>query len=155
VPVIDQVLVPAPQTRQPLQTLLGIPDIQVLGIESHLDHFSDQPARHRVRVSLDMEQAAAVHPTAQPSTCLQPQRRQGPQDLQLLDQALVPTRVKLAEQLSQEIPVLVPASEVSAVAQQQRLLHCLLEPPVPLFDVAVLVAVACLDLLAQQPIMLQ
>jgi hypothetical protein len=61
----------------------------------------------------------------------------------------VPTRIKLTEQLSQEIPVLVPTSEVSAVAQQQRLLHCLLEAPVPLLDVAVLVAVACLDLLSQ------
>lgn len=154
VPVVDQVLVPTAQTRQPLQPLLGVPHVQMLGVQPHLDRFTEQPARHRIGVPLDVDCAAAVHPTPDLLERLQPQRRQRPQDFQLLGQPLAPARIELTELLPQELQVLVPAGEVPAAAQHQRLVHGLLEAVVPLLDVAVLVGVARLDLLGQQPVML-
>jgi len=68
-------LVPASQTRQALDQLLGVPDLQVLDIQPGLDLLADQPARHRVAVPLDMDQAALVHATTPPLTGFQPPRR--------------------------------------------------------------------------------
>jgi hypothetical protein len=148
------VLVPAAQTRQSLQPLLRAPHVQVLGIQPHLDHFADQPARHRVGVPLDVDRAAAVHATAELLERLQPQPRQRPQPRAFFLQTLHTPRIELTEQLPQEGQVVVSAGEVPAAPQHQRLVHGFLEPSVPLLDVAVLVRVARLDLLGQQTIML-
>jgi hypothetical protein len=153
-PVVDQRLVPTPQTRHLLQPLLGIPHLQVLRVQPHFDHFTNQSARHRIRVPLDVQRAAAVHPTLHLPERLQPPLRQGPQDRQLLGQPRAPAGIELTEQLPQEGAVLVTAGEVPTAPQQQRLLHGLLEAMVPLLDVAVLVGVVRLDLLGDQPIMI-
>jgi len=153
-PIADQALVPAPQTRQPLQPLLGIPHVQMLGVQPHLDHFADQPARHRVGVPLDVQRAAAVHATADLLERLQPQHRQRPQQRALFLQTLHTPRIELTEQVPQEVQVLVPAGEVPAATQHQCLVHSVLEAVMPLLDVAVLMGMARLDLLGQQPIML-
>jgi hypothetical protein len=75
VPIVDAVLVSAPQARQPFDQLLGIPDFHVLGIQPGLDLLADQPTRHRVAVPLHVDQAALVHATALSLACFQPPRR--------------------------------------------------------------------------------
>jgi len=154
VPVVDALLVPAAQTRQTLQPLLRVPHLQVLGVQPHLDQRAQQSARQRVGVPLDVDRAALIHPTPDLLERLQPPRRQRPQHLQLLGQPLLSPRVELAEQVPQELRVLLSAGEVPAAAQHQRLVHRFLEPSVPLLDVAVLVTVARLDLLWNQRIMI-
>jgi hypothetical protein len=154
VPVVHPLLVPATQTRQPFDQLLRVPHLDLLGGQPGLDHLADQPARHRVAVSLDVDQAALIHPTAQLLERLQPSSRQWSQPLTLLLKPLPTASVQLTEQPPQKLLVLHAAREVPAAAQQEGLFHRLLESPVPLLDVAVLVGVACLDLLGQQRIMI-
>jgi hypothetical protein len=65
VPVVHPLLVPAPQTRQAFEQLLRVPHLDLLGVQPGLDLFTDQPARHRVAVSLDVDQTALIDPAAQ------------------------------------------------------------------------------------------
>lgn len=148
VPVIHLLLVPAAQTRQAFDQLLRVPHLDLLGGQPGLDHLADQPAWHRVTVPLDVDQAALVHPATQLLERLQPPRRQQSQPLALVREPLPTPRVELAQQPTQELLILHAADEVPTATQQQGLFHCLLETPVPLLDVAVLVRVVCLDLLA-------
>jgi hypothetical protein len=153
VPVVHALLVPAPQTRQPFDQLLGIPDLHVLGIQADLDRLADEPTRHRVAVPLHMDQAALIHTTTPPLARFQPPRRQGLQHGQLFRQSLTTIRVESVLQLTQKTVVLFSAGKIPAATQQQRLVHGLLESPVPLLDVAVLVAVGGLGLLADESVM--
>jgi hypothetical protein len=134
--------------------LLRVPHLQVFGVQTHLDRFADQSARHRVGVPLDMDRAAAIHPASELLEGLQTPRRQWPQHTQLLRQPLLPTRVELTEQAPQELLVLGTAGEVPAATQHERLVQGFLETSVPLLDVTVLVRVVRLDLLTDQPVMI-
>jgi hypothetical protein len=102
-----------------------------------------------------MDQAALVHATTPPLARFQPPRRQGLQHGQLFRQSLTTARVEPLLQLTQKTVVLFSADEIPAATQHQRLVHGLLEPPVPLLDVAVLVAVGGLGLLTDKSVMTQ
>jgi hypothetical protein len=71
VPVINRVLAPAPQARQALHQLLGIPDLDLLHADPDLDLRADQPRRHRVGVVLHNNGATPTHPHALPLQRLQ------------------------------------------------------------------------------------
>jgi hypothetical protein len=152
VAVVHPALAPPAQPRQHLDPPLGVPDLQVLDEQPHLHLLADQPAGHRVAVAADVDQAALVHPRPQPLARLEPPRRQGPQHRHLLRQPRPPAGVQLRQQLPQEGHVGVAVGEVPAAAQPQCLVHRLLKAAVPLLDVAVLVGVARLGLLAGQPV---
>jgi hypothetical protein len=62
VPVGDPVLAPATQPRQALHQALGVPDLDVVGVQPGLHPFPDQTAGHRVRVAADVDGAATIHP---------------------------------------------------------------------------------------------
>jgi hypothetical protein len=61
VPIINRVLTPAPQARQSLHQLLGIPDLDLLHADPDLDLRADQPRRHRVGVVLHHDGATPTH----------------------------------------------------------------------------------------------
>jgi hypothetical protein len=155
VAVVDPLLVPATQPRQPLDQLLRIPHLHVLGIQPGLDVLADQSARYGVAVSLDVNQATAVHATAPPLARFKPSRRQRPQYGQLLSQSVTPTGIELLLDAVQKPRVLFAAGKISTIAHQQRLRHRLFEAPVPLLDVAVLMRVVGLDLLTDHPVVIQ
>jgi hypothetical protein len=121
VPVGDPVLPPATQARQALDLVLGVPDLDVVGVQARLHPFPDQPAGHRVRVAGDVDGAATIHPHPDALAGVEPLPRQGPQQGQLLDQPRLAAAVPLGEQLPQERLVRRPADEVTAAAQHQRL----------------------------------
>lgn len=75
VPVIHPLLVATPQTRQPLDQMLRVPDLHPFGIKPRLDHLADQPAGHRVAVPLQVNQAARIHATGPLLTRFQTPRR--------------------------------------------------------------------------------
>ena len=154
-PVVDAVLVPAPQPGQHLDPLLPVPDLQVLDEQPHLDRLADQPTGHRVAVAADVNQAALIDLHAQPLARLQPPHRQRPQHGDLLGQPRPPPGVELLQDLTQKLRVRLAAGEVAAAAQHQRLVHRLLETPVPLLDVAILVSVVGLNLLPHESVVLQ
>lgn len=153
VPIVDPVLVPAPQPRHSLDQLLGIPDFQVLGIQPGFDLLADQPARHRVAVALHVDQTPLVHATGLPPARFQPTRRQRPQHRQFLGQSRTPPGVELLLQPLEPAGVLATVGEIPAAPQHQRLVRRFLETPMPLLDVAVFVGVVRLDLLAHHPVM--
>jgi hypothetical protein len=155
VPVVDAVLAPAAQAWQPLDPLLGIPDLDVVGVQAGLDPFADQPARHRVGVAADVDGAARIHPHLHAPGCVEPSGRQRPQHGQLLREPCLPALVPLGEQLPQERFVGRPAGEVAAAAQHQRLVQRPLELPMTLLHVAVLVRLRRVDGLALQAVVPQ
>jgi hypothetical protein len=154
-PVVDAVLAPAPQPRQRCYLLLGVPDLDPLGVQPGLDPLADQPTGHRVDVALHTDGAARLHPHPQPLARLQAVSREWPQQGQFLGQTGLPTGVALGKQLPQEHHVGIAASEVPAATQHQGLVQASLELMVALLHVAVLIALASLDGLALQAVVLQ
>ena len=127
----------------------------MFGIQPDLDPRADQPAGYRIAVPLDVDQAATIHPAAAALAGFQPPPRQRPQHPQLLGQPLTPTGIELLLQLTQKMLVGVAAGKVTAATQQQGLVQRLFETPMPLLDVAVLMGVIGLDLLADHPVVIQ
>jgi hypothetical protein len=155
VPVGNVVLASATQPRQTLDLTLRVPDLDVVGVQTHLHPFADQAAGHRVGVAADVNGAATVHPHPDALVGVEPLPRQRPQQGQLLDQSRPPALVPPGEQLPQERLVRRPAGEVPAAAQHQRLIQRPLELPVALLHVAVLVRLRRVDRLALQAVVPQ
>lgn len=148
-------LAPAAQARQRIHTPLPVPDLDALREHAGLDPLADQPARDRVHVLVHVDRAAAVHPHRHPFARLQTPRRQRSQHGHFLSEARLPTRVLLREHLTQEPFVRRAAGKIAAATQEQRLVQGTLETVMTLFDVAVFVAVARMDGLAPQTVVLQ
>lgn len=155
VPVLDPLLAPTAQPRQPLHAPLCVPDLDPLRVHPRLHPLPDQASRHRVGVALDVDRAAPVHPHAPVLVRLQAPARQPPQPGPLLRQTLLPVGIELFEQLLQEALVFRPTAEVPAAPQQQRLLQGSLELPVALLAVAVLVGLPRLNRLTFQAVVTQ
>ena len=101
-----------------------------------------------------MDGAATVHPHLEPLARLQTPLGQGPQPGQFFSQADLPSGIGLLEALPQKRLIGIPAGEVPAAPQHQRLLQGSLELTMALLDVAVLMALACLDGLGLQTVVL-
>jgi hypothetical protein len=155
VPIVNVMFVPATQTRQSLHQLLPVPHLQVLHVHTHFHVLADQSARHRVTVALHVNLTPRVHPGTHTLARFQAPCRQCLHLRQLLRQTLAPIGVELVHKLPQKVLVLHPARKIPAATQQQRLLDRFLETPMPLLHVAVLVGVTRLDLLADQPVVIQ
>lgn len=151
-PIFDPVLASPPQPRQLLDPPLGVPHLDPLSVQPRLDLLTDETARHRIGVPLDVDRAAGVHPHRPPLARLQAPRRQRSQLGQFLRQALLPGGIELREELTQKRLVGPAAVEVPAAAQQQRLFQSPLELAVALLDIPILVALARLDGLRLQTV---
>ena len=119
VPVLDAVLAPAAQPRQPFDLLLRVPHLQVVGVDADLDPLADQPADHRVGVAADVDGAATIDAHRHSLAGVQTLRRQRPQHGCLLLEAPEPAPVALGEQRTHERRVVGAAGEVATAAQQQ------------------------------------
>jgi len=64
VTVIDRMLAAADQAWHPLDFGVRIPDLDEVSVDHHVDLLPNQPARHRIRVPLDLDRAAAADPDA-------------------------------------------------------------------------------------------
>jgi hypothetical protein len=155
VAILDPVLAPPTQPRQPLHALLRVPHLDLLRVQPRLHPLADQTARHRVDIVLDMDGAARVYTHRPTLARLQTPSRQRPQQGQLLGQTLLPARVALPEQSAQELLIRRSAVEVPAATQQQRLFQRSLELVMALLCVPVLVGLPCLDRLALQAVVPQ
>lgn len=116
VPVVDAVLAPPPQPGQVRHPLLGVPQLDPLGVQAGFDPLADQPAGHRVDVAFHAGGAAGLHTHAQPLERLQTAGRQRTQHGPLLAQARLPCGVELDEQVLQEGGVGIAAGEIAAAA---------------------------------------
>jgi hypothetical protein len=155
VAVVDLVLALAAQPRHLLDRPLRVMNLDLVRGQPDLDPLADQPAGHRVGVAQHVDGAAAVHAHLEAPGRLQAGRRQPAQQRQLLVEALLAALVELAEQRPQEAGVLIPALEVAAAAEHQRLAQGALEAVVALLAVAVLVRLPDVDGLRLQAVVPQ
>ena len=155
VPVGDVLLAAAAQTRQAFHQTLGIPDLDMVGMQAGLDPLADQSAVHRIGVAADVNGAARIHAHTHPLAGVQTLRRQRLQHRQLLAQPRLPTLIPLLEQLPQERLIRRPADKVAAATQQQCLVQRPLELAMALLHVAVLVRPGRVDGLPLQAVVPQ
>lgn len=155
VPIIDPLLATATQTRQLLHTLLPVPHLQVLRVDAHLDLLADESAVHRIDVVLYPDQAAARDRHAQTLAAFQASRRQRPQHRPFFGKTSLPLAIPLPCYFLQEARVLRAAGKIPAAAQQQRLLHRVLEMPMRRFHIAIFMRCADVDPLAHEAVMAQ
>jgi hypothetical protein len=72
VPVVHRRAVPAHQPRQRIDERVRVPDLDPVGEQSGLDPLADQPAVHRVGVTVNVNQTAGVDPAPHFQTRRQP-----------------------------------------------------------------------------------
>ena len=155
VPVVDVMLVLAPQARHPLHQVPGIPDLDLLQADACLHLGAQQAGRHRVGIVFDPNRTAAAHDHALPFQALQPTRRQGMQVRQLLGELGCPARIAPGEHIQHQGPVRLAAGKIPAATQQQRLLHGRLEMPMRRLHIAILMAAGRVGRLRLHPVMTQ
>ena len=151
-PVLHRVFVSADQTRQRVGEPIRVPQLDTIGVETSLDRLADQPTVNRVRVAVDVDQAARIDPTPQAQTAIDPRGRQRAQRRQLLVEAVPATGVACGDQILKERDVLLTAREVATAPHQERLVECGLEVPVGRLVVAVLVGLTHVDPLSGQTV---
>jgi hypothetical protein len=155
VPVVDSVPVAADQPRPCFHTPIREPHLDAVGIEPRFHPLTDQPAVHRIRVAVNVNQAAAVDAAAHFQTRRQPRIGQVVQRCQLLGEAILTPGVPRPRQVLEELRVLVAAGEVTAAAEQHGLVDRGLEVPVRRLRIAVLVRLPHVDPLTRQTVMRQ
>jgi hypothetical protein len=155
VAVFDAMLAAATQSRQAFHLLLGVPNVEVVGVETDLDAFADQPTGDRVGVAADVDRAAAMHAHRHTLTGVEPLCRQRPQQGQLFFQPLDAPLVALREQLTHELLVVAAAGKIAAATHHQGLIEGAFELAMALLHVAVLVRPRRVDGLALQTVVVQ
>jgi hypothetical protein len=154
-PVMHRVLVPPHQPRQRAGELIGVPDLDAVGVESGFHPFADQPAVDRVGAAVDADQAPRIDPATHLPATVQTHRRQSLQRRDLFGEALSSGLVANGHDPVQEVRVLLATDEVPAATQQQRLIDGGLEVVVRRLGVAVLVRLPGVDPLARQAVVIQ
>jgi hypothetical protein len=155
VAVVDRVPVAADQPRQRVNVPVRVPDLDAVGEQPGFDLLADEPAVDRIRVAVNVDQAAGIDPAGHLQTGRQPLLGQGSQDRQLFREAIRAAGVPRRHDLLQEGRVLRTAGELAAAAEQQRLIDGGLEVPVRRLRVAVLVRLSHVDPLARQSVVRQ
>ena len=130
VPVVDGVPVAAHQPRPRFHTPVREPHLDAVGIEPRFHPLTDQPAVHRIRVAVNVNQTAAVDATTHLQTRRQPRVGQVGQRPLFLGETILTPRVPRLPQILEELRVLLAAGEIAAAAEQQRLIDRGLEVPV-------------------------
>ena len=155
VPIVDGVLVASHQPWQGVHATSRVPDFHAVRVQPGFDLLANQPAVHRVRVTMDVNQASRVHTHRQTQAALQALVGKRPEQRQLFGVTLAASCVALVQQFAQERQVILAAGEVPTATQQQGLIHRSLEVTVRRLRVAVLVRLTHIDPLARHTVMVQ
>jgi hypothetical protein len=153
VPVIDGALVTPHQPRHRVDRLVAVPELDSFSVQPHLDLLSHQAAVNAVGVALHLHETSRVDTRRQPQHTVESRRRQRLQGGEFLGVAIGSRHIPKRHDLLKKGRVLVPAGEVPAAAQQQGLIHGVLEVSVRRFGIAVLMRLAHIDPLADQTVM--
>jgi hypothetical protein len=130
VPVMHGRVIPADQTRQRVDALVGVPNFHAVGKQPCLDHLADQAAMDRIDVAMDVNQTARVHPARHLQTRRQTLLGKTFEHGLFLGKAVAAAGVADLHQVVQEAHVVCAAGEVAAAAEEQRLIDHALEVPV-------------------------
>jgi hypothetical protein len=137
-PVIDAMVVRAPQPWQRELELVGIPDLDRFGADARFDHFPLEPGRHRIGVLQHADRGSLAHLHPQAHERLQSACGQVTQVCHFLGDLQPSASIASIAHLIEECLVLLTAGKIPAATQQQRLLHGRLETVMGLFAIAVL-----------------
>ena len=116
-PIVHRVLVATDQARQRIDVPIGVPDLNAIGEQLGFHLFTDEAAVHRVRVAMDVDQAAGIDPASHLQTRRQAIVGQVAQCLPFLGEAILSASVPRQDQLLQEVRVLLAAGEVATAAE--------------------------------------
>jgi hypothetical protein len=76
VAVLDAMLASTPESRQGVQLLGPVPDIERVGPDVNVNLLADQSARQRIGVAADVDRAPRIDSCLEPASHLQPASRQ-------------------------------------------------------------------------------
>jgi hypothetical protein len=116
VPIVDLMLGLAPQTRHPLQQLLGIPHLDLLHAYPHFDLLTDQARWYRVGVLFHPNGAATPYPHPLSFQRLQALSRQGAQLYHLRRKLHCPAGIPLGLDGLHQVPIVRARAEIPAAA---------------------------------------
>lgn len=146
VPVIDDVLAVARQSRHRLDLAARPPDFDHVGVDHHVNVHADQPTGNRIRVAADLNRAAAADlDAADTLPMIELARRQLAEARLLLGELVDAARIPFVDQPHQKLFVLLPAGEVAAATQQERLIDGRFQMAVRRLDVTVLMRLSSVD----------
>jgi hypothetical protein len=143
--IVNGVLVAADQARPTLHMVIRKPDLDAVGVEPGFDLFADQSTRHRIRVAMDVNQAAGVDAAGHLQATVEPSIGQCAERRRLFGEAVAPAGVANRHHVLQEIHVLLAAGKVAAAPQEQCLIHGGLEVPMRRLAIAILVRLPNVD----------
>lgn len=155
VPVMHRVLVPTHQPRQRVGELIGVPDLDAVGVEPGFHPLADQPTVHRVGAAVNVDQAPRIDAATHLPATVQTRLGQSLQRRDLFGEAFPPGVVAALHDPVQEARVLVTTGEVATATQQQRLIDGGLEVVVRRFGIAVLVRLSSIDALSRQAVVIE
>ena len=155
VPIVHGRVIPAHESRSRIDAFVRVPDLDAVSEQPGFDLLADEPTVHRIRVAMNVNQAAGIDTAEHLQTRRQPLLGQMSQRGQLLSETIRSAGVPRRRDLLQEAHVLVAAGERATAAEQQRLIHGGLEMPVRRLRIAVLVRLPHIDPLARDVVVSQ
>jgi hypothetical protein len=132
-----------------------MPDFDAVRIEPRLHLFADQTAVDGIRIAVDVDHAARADADFHAQAAVQPLLRQGLERRQLFLVPCAARGVAFGHDVLQERQQLLATGEVTTAAQQQSLVHRVLEVSMGRLGVAVLVSLTHIDSLTCQAIMIE
>ena len=96
-------LLTASQTREPIDTLLCVPDLNVVHVDACFNLFADEPTVNGIHVAADLYETPAAHPHSLRTNALQATWRKAPQRCQIFGHLLATRRVATIHDGLQEL----------------------------------------------------
>lgn len=113
--IVDVMLLPSSQTRQPLDTTVGVPDFKMLGEDANRHILVDQPTRHAINVVFHVDRARTAYLRFHGIEKGKRLGRERPQCRTFLLEPLGAAGVLLLENRVEERLVFFPARKIQAV----------------------------------------
>ena len=137
--IVDAVLRLTTQSLHRLHQCARVPHLDLLAADACFQPLAFQSRRHRVGVLLYLDRGPLAHAHTLTLQGFQAPTRQRPQPRLLCRELRAAATIPPRHQRTHELPVFLPAREITTATQHQLLIQRLLETPMPLFAIAVLV----------------
>ena len=145
--IVHVVLATTAKPRKRVDLFLRVPHLQMIRVNAHVDMFTDQSAMHRIRITQDLNQTAAVHQRSNLTKALQSLAWQTPQHRMFFRQTFLTVCVAAFSDFIEKRSVRSNGFKVATATHHQGLIDCRLEIPVRRFYVAFFIRMAGLCLL--------
>jgi len=150
---VDLLLASPEQSRQAFQTLVAVPEFEMILVDQHVHFQADVFAADRIGVSLDTQDAIRFDPDTHRRGGAEPLVRQRFQGSAFFSEGDGARVVPPPNNLPDESQVLILVGEVTIATQSQRLIKPGFQMSMSRLDVAVFMRLADIDAMASDPIM--